>query len=255
MTAWQALMMPYVRLVKAAVPHMKGKGRIVALMSKSVKEPIDGLLLSNAVRSAIHAVQKSLSLQYSGITFNTVCPGMTDTRRLTELAGARGDADMVKQDWAKQMPLGRLIRPEEVGALVAFLRSREIDSQAAHAPWSIPLPQFEGRVRAALSQLPPDVSSLLEGALVIVTDLPGAEVVAEGVDPRVPVLLDALSEPDQTPRVGRIFIYRRNVERLAPGLFELDAEVVRSLVTEVRATFPETEPGSTPTATQGDLGA
>jgi len=121
MTAWQALMMPYVRLVKAAVPHMKGKGRIVALMSKSVKEPIDGLLLSNAVRSAIHAVQKSLSLQYSGITFNTVCPGMTDTRRLTELAGARGDADMVKQDWAKQMPLGRLIRPEEVGALVAFL--------------------------------------------------------------------------------------------------------------------------------------
>lgn len=133
-------------------------------------------------------------------------------------------------------------KEERSGALVAFLQSREIDSHAPAPPWSIPLPQFERRVQSALTKLPPDVSSLLEGALVVVTDLPGAEVVAEGIDPRMPVLLDALSGPDEAPRVGRIFVYKRNVERIAPGLIQIDEEVVRSLIAEVRATFPASQP-------------
>jgi len=95
-------------------------------------------------------------------------------------------------------------------------------------------------VQSALQQLPEALSSALEGALVIITDLPGAEVVADGLDPRMPVLLDAVSDTSP-PRVGRVFVYGRNIERVAPGLLEVEAEVARALETELRASFPELE--------------
>ena len=127
------------------------------------------------------------------------------------------------------------------GALVALLQSREADTAAPRPPWSIPLRQFERRVRGALSQLPPYVSERLGGALVIVTDLPGAEVVAEGIDPRIPVLLDALSPPGEPPKVGRVFVYQRNVERLSSGLFDIEGLITRELVADARAVFEEAE--------------
>jgi len=128
------------------------------------------------------------------------------------------------------------------GALIAFLQARELDAASPPPPWSIPLDQFEGRVQSALTGLPAEASTLIEGALVVVTDLPGAEMVADGVDPRVPVLLDALAEPDEPPRVGRIFVYKRNIERVAPGVFELDTEVAQALMHELAAAFGTTEP-------------
>lgn len=188
--------------------------------------------------------------------------GLSIGRARLDVGDVEGALPLIREACEQELPhadalyylgLALEVTKEATGALVAFLRSREIDSQAASPPWSISLPQFERRVRGALSQLPLDVSTLLEGALVVVTDLPGAEVVAEGVDPRMPVLLDALSEPGEAPRIGRVFVYKRNVERLAPGLFELDAEFVRSLTAEVRATFPATETGGTTTAIEGDL--
>lgn len=128
------------------------------------------------------------------------------------------------------------------GALIAFLQSRELDAASPAPPWSIPLEQFEGRVQTALTTLPAEAAALIEGALVVVTDLPGAEMVADGVDPRVPVLLDAMPEPDEPPGVGRIFVYKRNIERMSPGVFELDNEVAQAILHELTATFGTTDP-------------
>ncbi len=77
----------------------------------------------------------------------------------------------------------------------------------------------------------------IDGAFVIVGDLPGAEVVAEGVDPRIPVLLDGLSLDGEPPKASRVFVYRRNVERM--GLSGSEAELIAQAITEeIRHAFP-----------------
>src|SRR5258706_205848 len=91
------------------------------------------------------------------------------------------------------------------GATVAFLRCRELDSSTLRPQWNLSQGQFERQLRRAIERLAPDQRDVLEGALIVVSDLPGAEVVADGVDPRAVVLLDALSERDATPRAGRAF--------------------------------------------------
>lgn len=151
-------------------------------------------------------------------------------RRATELSPPTADAFYF-------LALCLEARKDRAGSLVAALQARELDVQSPPPPWAIPTPHFERRVQRALAQLPEEISGVLAGALVVVTDLPGAEVVAEGLDPRMPVLLDAIAEVGHPPSVGRVFIYKRNIERLAPGLMELDAEVLRALITEVCATF------------------
>ena len=119
------------------------------------------------------------------------------------------------------------------GATVSFLHAREIDLGAGPPPWSMPVDQFERSVQAAIHELPRERRETLEGALVIVGDVPGAEVVADGVDPRLGVLLDALE--GNPPRPGRVFIYQRNIERLANGLLGIQAEITAALERELRA--------------------
>jgi len=125
------------------------------------------------------------------------------------------------------------------GATVAFLQSRDLDLKAVRPPWSLPEDQFEKRVQAAIHRLSAPLADSLEGALVVVADLPGAEVVAEGVDPRLGVLVDDVSPEGQPPRAGRVFVYQRNVERVASGIVEIEEEILRSLEQELRAAIPE----------------
>lgn len=121
-----------VHLCRAAVPGMKaqGCGRIVALTSMSVKQPVDGLLLSNMARAGAAGFLKSLANEVGrfGITVNTVCPGYTATERLEQLAVSVAQRtgktpDAVREEWARSIPVARLGRPEEIAALVAFLAS------------------------------------------------------------------------------------------------------------------------------------
>ncbi len=121
-----------IRLVREAIPHMKeaGWGRIVNIQSRSVKEPIDGLITSNVIRPAVIGLAKSLSREVGphGITINNVLPGYIRTERLSELAAARAEksgqsVDAVFKAWGDENPLGRIGEPREVGALVAFLAS------------------------------------------------------------------------------------------------------------------------------------
>lgn len=118
-------------LVKATLPGMAaaGYGRIINVTSTSVREPIPMLGVSNTTRAAMAAWAKTLSNELPpGVTINTVLPGSTATGRLDALAdgvaAARGSTRQdVLAEWASAAPEGRLGRPDELGAVIAFLAS------------------------------------------------------------------------------------------------------------------------------------
>ena len=123
--AVELLLVPHVRLVGLCLPHLRasGRGRIVAIESTSVKEPIASLALSNAVRPGVVGWLKTLSneLAPDGITVNTVAPGRIDTERLRALYGADGPPPEV----LAQIPAGRVGSPAEIAATVCFLASEQ----------------------------------------------------------------------------------------------------------------------------------
>lgn len=111
-------------LIEAALPGMRerGWGRIVNVASTSVKEPIQGLALSNVHRAATVGLLKTVATEVAaeGITANTIATGQIATDRLAELVGS---LDQARQRAAANVPAGRLGTPEEYGDLVAFLCS------------------------------------------------------------------------------------------------------------------------------------
>ncbi len=117
---------------RAVIPHMqKSKwGRIITITSVAVKQPIGDLVISNAVRSAVVGLVKSLANEFGkdGILVNNVGPGYTATDRLKELAATRALALGIKPEeiygkWAADVPVGRLGRPEELADTIVFLAS------------------------------------------------------------------------------------------------------------------------------------
>lgn len=125
-------LMSVVRLNRAVVPLMReaGGGSIVNLTSVSVKEPLKGLVLSNAIRAAVVGLSKTLAneLGPDGIRVNVVCPGFTATDRMTELIGARARREgrafeEVAAGYYASVPLGRFAEPADIARMVAFLAS------------------------------------------------------------------------------------------------------------------------------------
>jgi 3-oxoacyl-[acyl-carrier protein] reductase len=121
-----------VELTTAALPGMKerGWGRILAVTSVAVKQPVDNLILSNSLRAAVTGFAKTLSREVAadGITVNTILPGYTATERVTELNRANAERDGVEPEEIQarlegSIPLGRLAEPREFAALAAFLAS------------------------------------------------------------------------------------------------------------------------------------
>lgn len=119
-------------LVQAVLPGMRaaGWGRIVNIVSTSVREPIANLGVSNTVRGAVAGWAKTLSreLAAEGITVNNVLPGYTETGRLAQIIGDRAsataqDAERVAATMRASVPAGRFAQPAEVAAAVAFLCS------------------------------------------------------------------------------------------------------------------------------------
>jgi len=106
-------------------------GRIVNIISTSVREPIPGLGVSNTIRAAMAGFSKTISHELpGGVTINNVLPGYTDTERLGSLGESIADRtgktlEDVRAGWVANVPEGRLGRPEEVAAAVAFLASPE----------------------------------------------------------------------------------------------------------------------------------
>jgi len=119
-------------MTREALPVLKAKrwGRIINMTSISVKQPIDGLILSNTIRSGVIGLAKSLSNELASfnITVNSVCPGYTLTDRVRNLAKTTAEKegttpDAVIHRWEASIPMKRLGTPEEFAALVAFLAS------------------------------------------------------------------------------------------------------------------------------------
>jgi 3-oxoacyl-[acyl-carrier protein] reductase len=134
--AWQAaitqLLESVVNLTRLVVPGMKqrGWGRIVNITSIAVKQPVEGLILSNSIRAAVTGFGRTLANELAplGITVNNVMPGYTRTERLVHLAehNARQHGTDVAQEyaaWEREIPMRRLGEPNEFAAVVAFLAS------------------------------------------------------------------------------------------------------------------------------------
>ncbi|MBI5296569.1 MAG: SDR family oxidoreductase [Chloroflexi bacterium] len=134
--AWQKgvdlCLMLHVRLIQAALPHLRksSAASILTVTSMSVKQPIANLLLSNSIRAGTIGLTKSLALDLGreGIRVNSILPGWTETERVTELMTARATANKstVEEEIRKQSeqsPLGRLGHPEEFANAAAFLVS------------------------------------------------------------------------------------------------------------------------------------
>jgi 3-oxoacyl-[acyl-carrier protein] reductase len=103
-------------------------GRLIYLTSVSVRQPIDGLMLSNSLRAAVQGYMRTLATELAplGITANCLAPGYTATERLGELskkqAAMRNTSEAeVEADWVASIPAGRLGKPEEIAAAAAFL--------------------------------------------------------------------------------------------------------------------------------------
>jgi hypothetical protein len=149
-------------------------------------------------------------------------------------------------------------RGDARGAAIAFLHSRDAELRTRRRPPTTSAEIFEWRVQSAIRKLPEDLGRAIDGALVIVSDLPGPEVVAEGLDPRIPVLLEDLSPEGEPPRAGRVFVYQWNIERNAPSPADIEDEIVRALRDEIEYVFPEivaarAQAGAD--ATEGTLGS
>jgi 3-oxoacyl-[acyl-carrier protein] reductase len=119
-------------LVQAVVPGMKnaGYGRVINVISTSVKIPIHGLGVSNTIRGAVANWAKTLSVELApfGITVNNVLPGATRTDRLEEIMRVTAERtgrsfDEVREKMIAEIPAGRFSAPHEVAAAAAFLAS------------------------------------------------------------------------------------------------------------------------------------
>lgn len=134
--AWHAatrlLLDSVVHLTRAVLPGMKERrwGRIINVTSIAVKQPVDGLILSNSLRAAVTGLARTLANEVApyGVTVNNVMPGYTRTERLVELAAATAAREGIAPGeayarWERQIPLGRLAEPREFAAMVAFLAS------------------------------------------------------------------------------------------------------------------------------------
>jgi 3-oxoacyl-[acyl-carrier protein] reductase len=129
--AFDLLVMSVVRLVREAAPHLQdGGGTIVNITSRSVKEAIDSLVLSNAVRMSVVGLEKTLSQELAPeVRANAVLPGPHETSRIEELVEQsveRGEYDSYEEGLAARaegIPLERIGDPRELGEVVAFLCS------------------------------------------------------------------------------------------------------------------------------------
>jgi 3-oxoacyl-[acyl-carrier protein] reductase len=130
--AIDSLLLSVVRLCRAAIPHMqaRGGGRIIHVTSITVRQPVEGLVLSNSLRAAVTGLAKTLSVELASdnILVNCVAPGYTRTDRVIELAGQAAaregtTPDVIQERTVANIPMGRMGEPAEFAEVVRFLAS------------------------------------------------------------------------------------------------------------------------------------
>jgi tetratricopeptide (TPR) repeat protein len=158
--------------------------------------------------------------------------------------------EAVKRDPANgdaQYYLG-LVRDERGdtrGATEAFLRARGLDLTRTPPAWSPSPETFANVVETVVSKLDAVLARYVQEAEVYVVDVPGAELVVDGVDPRALMILDAPRSEDEERTSARLFVYQRNVERAAGALEAIEEELSRALEREITSMFLEKDPETT----------
>ena len=133
---WQkavdASFMSHVRLIRAALPHLRKSPApsVLTMTSYTVKQPVPNLVLSNSIRAATVGLTKSLAVELGreNIRFNSILPGWTQTERVIELmtARAKNNETTIEEETARQIaeiPLGRIGQPQEFANAAVFLVS------------------------------------------------------------------------------------------------------------------------------------
>ena len=129
---WQLNLRSAIVFAQSVLPHMQQQhwGRIVTLTSYTVKQPVPELVLSNTIRAGMMGLVRSLAGQFGkdGITINNVGPGFTSTDRSRSLLETRAknrnvSFEQVKGDLEREIPIGRMAKPEEVGQTIVWLAS------------------------------------------------------------------------------------------------------------------------------------
>ena len=131
-SAGDLVFMSHVRLIRAALPHLRksSSASVLTITSYAVKQPIPNLVLSNSLRAATIGLTKTLSLELGaeGIRFNSILPAWTTTERVHELMSARArlNATTIEEELSKQAaesPFGRMASPQEFSNVAVFLLS------------------------------------------------------------------------------------------------------------------------------------
>jgi tetratricopeptide (TPR) repeat protein len=176
-----------------------------------------------------------------------------DLERAAPLIEEAARKDPTHADAQYYLGLVRDERGDVRGATEAFLRARSLDVGREAPPWA-PTPEtFGTMVESALRRLDALLARYVREAEVYVVDVPGAELVVDGVDPRALMIIDAredvtgddpelLEAERRSPRDRgrcRIFVYQRNVERAAGAMEHLEEELARALEREITAVFLE----------------
>jgi 3-oxoacyl-[acyl-carrier protein] reductase len=125
-------LMSAINLTRILLPQMRQRrwGRIINITSITVKQPVEGLMLSNSIRAAVTGFARTLANEVArdGITVNNILPGYTRTERVEQLAEAIAERDGIsaadaRARWESEIPMGRLGETREFAALAAFLAS------------------------------------------------------------------------------------------------------------------------------------
>lgn len=121
-----------IAILRLLIPPMREKkwGRVINITSVTVRQPIDNLVISNAIRAGLTGLAKSLSNEYAedGVTVNNIAPGYTLTERIKELSHSKAtltgnSPDDIIREMTRNIPAGRMANPEEPAALACFLAS------------------------------------------------------------------------------------------------------------------------------------
>ncbi len=120
--SFQSIFLSVTNTIKLVLPSMKNNawGRIIMIASMTAKEPLPGLILSNSIRAGLLGLSKSVSTEVAGkgITVNVILPGYIETQRLRDLG-------LDLNSLGSTIPAGRVGHPDELGALAAFLASKQ----------------------------------------------------------------------------------------------------------------------------------
>jgi tetratricopeptide (TPR) repeat protein len=130
-------------------------------------------------------------------------------------------------------------RGERAQATQAFVKARALDLQVPPPDWSLSAEAFEHTVRKVVETLPTRLRQAVREDEIYVADMPGVEYVIDGVDPRALILMDDISQEPLHPPSARLFVYQRNLERLAGALEAVESELRAALERELSAVLDE----------------